>query len=371
MHALHLTLLSALLLLPSHGLAGRARGAKVKAPWKARVHVTVGRVTRSFGLIDPDQLPPEPEAPKVSSPRRFARALHIVCDGRIGKKTARRYARWIRKYSEHFEVDPFVVSAFIRRQSGCLRAAKGKNGVGLTRIPVSAHSRHIREGRYHYRVHDGSTWRRHELDVSKFPWSRASLRKAENAIYFASALLAVYGRQADSLKRAFRQNTHRHLVSHLIWGDRARANNPEERVMRDRRRMIAYYTGKHSKSKGNYRGRRFRLPLDGAPRKITSGYHGRRGKRKRRKHRSLDFYSHIGEPVRAIDKGKVRFAGYQPRRGRSRRVSPKASGRIKERVMGRGGLFVIIDHKGGLQSGYFHLKDFAIRSGQRVRKGQF
>ncbi|MBW2737018.1 MAG: M23 family metallopeptidase, partial [Deltaproteobacteria bacterium] len=37
----------------------------------------------------------------------------------------------------------------------------------------------------------------------------------------------------------------------------------------------------------------------------------------------------------------------------------------------RGGLFVIIDHKGGLQSGYFHLKDFAIRSGQRVRKGQF
>ena len=37
-------------------------------------------------------------------------------------------------------------------------------------------------------------------------------------------------------------------------------------------------------------------PVDGAPRKITSGFHNRRG---HRRHSSLDFYSHTGEPVRA------------------------------------------------------------------------
>lgn len=386
MPAVFFALLGAFLLLPSPLLAAPSLGAseaetsrpkaskpnakRIEAPWRARSHVKGRGIERGYGLIDPENLPPEPESPQGLSLPRFTKALHTVCDQRIGKKTARRYARWISKYSAHFQVDPYLLSAFIRRQSGCLRKAKGKNGVGLSRIPHSAHAKHIREGHYHYQVWDGVGWQPLMLDVSKFPWSKRSLRRAESAIYFAAALLSVYSQQAESLDKAFRQFRHRHPISHLVWGDRVRGNDPEERILRDRRRMIAYYTGKHPKSKGNFRGRRFRLPLDGAPRKITSGWHGRRGKRKRRMHRALDFYSHIGEPVRAIDDGRVRFAGYQRRRGRARKVKPEACLRVGRRWMGIGGLFVTIDHKGGLQSGYFHLRNYTVRSGQRVKKGQ-
>lgn len=67
-----------------------------------------------------------------------------------------------------------------------------------------------------------------------------------------------------------------------------------------------------------------------------------------RMHKGLDIAAPHGAPIRAAIDGVVRFAGRN----------------------GGYGNFVKLRHPGGLESGYGHLSRFAVRSGERVRRGE-
>ena len=336
-------------------------------PWRPRIRAPHEGLEKGYGLIDPKAMPAEPIGPAEVSAEQLAKGLAILCY-RLSDKQAKRYAGWITQYSREFGVDPLIIAALIRRQSACSNETpKARSGFGLARLSHDVHERYLRDGSYHFYVLQNRAWVERERLVDRFRFSAKTLAKPEANIYFAAAILSVYAEQDHDLDRAFSQVPHRHAVSHLLWGDQVRGTEGEERILRDRRRLIEYITGQRPAPKNRYRGMALHCPLDGAPRKITSDYFSTRG---RRRHKSLDFYSHVGEPVRAMAEGVVRFAGYQPRRGRGRAVHPKYSKNIRRSKMGIGGRFVIITHPKGLESGYFHLKDFSVVAGQRVKAGQ-
>ena len=63
---------------------------------------------------------------------------------------------------------------------------------------------------------------------------------AEPNIYFASALLAMWRDQHETLDEEFTQESHRHWVSHFVWGDAVRSDWEEDRLFADRRRLLEY-----------------------------------------------------------------------------------------------------------------------------------
>ena len=93
----------------------------------------------------------------------------------------------------------------------------------------------------------------------------------------------------------------------------------------------------------------FDLPAAGV---ITSGYGLLRSYNFRpptEYHGGLDFAGDAGDTIIAPTGGIVRWGGQTQRRGNG----------------------LIIDHGGGLTSGYYHLSDFVVRPGQVVRPGEF
>lgn len=83
---------------------------------------------------------------------------------------------------------------------------------------------------------------------------------------------------------------------------------------------------------------------------ISSGYGLRRHPilGYRRMHNGLDFSAGYGAPIYAASDGRITYAGRN----------------------GGYGKFVKIDHAGNLATGYAHMSRIAVRSGQRVRRGQ-
>lgn len=67
-----------------------------------------------------------------------------------------------------------------------------------------------------------------------------------------------------------------------------------------------------------------------------------------RMHKGLDIAAGYGSPIRAANDGTVAFAGRN----------------------GGYGNFVRLNHSGGMGSGYGHMSRIAVRSGQRVARGQ-
>mgnify|MGYP000268259617 FL=1 len=88
-------------------------------------------------------------------------------------------------------------------------------------------------------------------------------------------------------------------------------------------------------------------PVNG---RITSRYGSRRHPvlGYRRMHSGVDFGASRGTPIYAVTDGSVRYAGRK----------------------GGYGKFVELKHGGGLGTGYAHMSRIAVRSGQRVRRGQ-
>ncbi|ANU06727.1 M23 family metallopeptidase [Paraurantiacibacter namhicola] len=68
----------------------------------------------------------------------------------------------------------------------------------------------------------------------------------------------------------------------------------------------------------------------------------------KRMHRGMDFKASHGQPIYAVTDGTVAMAGRN----------------------GGHGNYVKLTHGGGLQTGYSHMSRIAVRSGQRVRRGQ-
>lgn len=359
---------------PKHSFGGK-RGPSMRTRWHVRVRIRHRGLRRADSLIHPEKLPREPDAPSRVATERFARALRQLCAAHLRPSRATRYARAVLRAAKRFEVDPFLLAALLEHQSGCrAKGARGGVGVGISGIRPEIHRPFVQGSQYRYWVRRGPTkrWTERELHLGSVDLSAAALAKPRLGIHFAAALLAIYTEQCRDLDDAFGGMDRHHPVAHMIWGDRVKSRQGAETILRDRRRLLRYYGAREPQRCGRYRDLELYCPLDGAPRKTTSGFYARRGRRGHRRHCAVDFLSTYGEPVRAVADGRVYFAGVQRRRrrGHARAVSPRRSGRVPRSKMGIGGVFVLLRHRRGLRSGYFHLARFTVRRGQRVKAGQ-
>jgi len=231
------------------------------------------------------------------------------------------------------------------------------------------HAPHISEGVYAYHVLEGGEWQARALPIPDFGFSARVLRQPEASIYFTAALLAVHKAQCPKNDGVFGSVPHRHFVSHFAWGDWVRGAGAEDRALRARRRILRLYRGEPAAPTASFEGLPVLCPLDGFPRKLTSAWGADRAGG-RRKHKGIDFSSDRGEPVRAIAAGRVVIAGLDRRKGGSAYLTPEVARTVPARKMGPGGLFVMLEHEGGLRSAYMHLSSYRVRSGQQVEAGE-
>jgi hypothetical protein len=343
-----------------------------KPPWPRRRRHGVKMKGKGQGLIDLKKWPAEPPSPDNIDPERLAPALRRLCANWMPPKRPLRYARWILQYSKEFDVDPFLLAALVYRQTRCIPGEKDDYGVGLLMINEGMHGGFIRKRRYRYHTFEGGAWRRQELKLDRYAFARGNLRRAQPAIYFGAALLSMWNKQCRHIDRAFGSVPHRHFVSHFVWGDRVKGAGAEDRVLRSRRRLIAYYQGENApkdRGLGEFQGLKLRCPLEAPPRKVTSEMGADRSDGNRF-HRGIDFSSTWYEPVLAVADGRVVLAGLDRKTGGPKNVDPEEAQKIKRSEMGPGGLFVMIRHENGLLSAYMHLVLYTVKVGQRVKAGE-
>lgn len=345
----------------------RAEGPR--PPWRRRRRVGVRMRVKHQGLIELKQWPAEPTSPQPVDPRRLGRALRELCADWMPPRRPFRYARWILESTSEFGTDPFLLAALIYRQSRCLPQKRDNYGTGLAMINARMHGGHIKRRRYRYWVLQDGAWIERQLDLRRHAFVPGNLRRARPSIYFAAGLLRMYREQCPGIDGAFGSVPHRHHVSHFIWGDRVRGAGAEDRVLRARRRLIEYYWDRRPPPRASFKGLPIHCPVDGAPRKITSGMGADRSAGKRF-HRGVDFASSWGEPVRAVADGRVTIAGLDRKRGGPKNIDPEQAGEIRRDEMGPGGLFVMIYHGEGLTSAYMHLARYVVRARDRVKAGQ-
>jgi len=136
----------------------------------------LGLRPRGIGLIDLSFWPEEPPSPADVTPDALARAMRQLCPASVDSEQLRRYAIAIVRYGRQFSVDPWLLAALVYTQGNCSTEIDNGYGTGLTLINVGMHERHIRGGHYHYAVRTGRGWTRRDLDVSAFPFRRATLQ---------------------------------------------------------------------------------------------------------------------------------------------------------------------------------------------------
>lgn len=324
---------------------------------------------RGQGLIDPSQWPAEPPSTSPVDPGRLGQAMQRLCPVLIAPRRVQRYAGWITRYSRRFGVDPLLLAALIYQQSRCHARAHNAWGLGLTMINPAMHRPRIKQGRYRYWALKGGAWRPAQQPLDRFPFTRASLLRPEPNIYFAAGILGTIGEQCPHACGWFGSVHHRHPVSHFVWGDRVRGAGAEDRILRARRRLLAYYSGAPQVPLARFEGLPLHSPLDGPPLKVTSGFGDDRDGGSRR-HTGVDFASDTGEPVRAIADGVVTLAGVDRGHNRLRSLDPRLTRRVPPRRIGKRGLLVTIAHARDLSSEYMHLSAYVVRTGQRVKGGQ-
>ena len=375
-------LLTVLFLLPVEVLAGEDPPVEPKPlayegpppPFKARRRVGVGHMkAKGQGLIDLKRWPPEPDPPplKDTDPERLAQALRRLCHDWMPPSRPRRYATWILEYAARFQVDPFTLAALVYRSSRCLPRMKDNFGEGLTMLNLRMHAPYLQKRVYRYWVLEQGAWVEKEKALPDYGWVRGSMRKARVNLYFAAALLSIHKEQCPRNDGAFGSMPHRHHVSHFVYGDRVMGAGPEDRILRSRRRLLEYYNGVTPREAGKFGELTLLSPLDGLPRKVTSGM-GRDRSEGARRHKGLDLASTHGEPVYTVADGRISHAGLdRPGRG-PLSLEPEEALTVKPSEMGAGGLFVMIRHfnSGGLISAYMHLSAYVVKTGDKVRAGQ-
>jgi hypothetical protein len=340
------------------------------APWRPRWHKPPkGMPALGMALVDQSLWPAEPVSPTPVAQARFVAALRQLCGPHLRRRHARRYARSMLQFSEEFGVDPFLLGALTYRHSRCVPTPRPGHRGGLITIHWREHARFIRKRAYHYWVLLDGAWIPQTREMRRFRFTPAHLRRSEPSLYFAAAILSIYNNQCPDIDNRFGSVPHRHPVSHMVWGDKVQDAGAEERILTDRRRMIAYYLKWPPRKVGSYGALPLYCPLDGAPRKVTSGLGAIRGDG-HHAHRGVDFETTRGEPVRAVADGTVFRSGVDlPRRG-SRPLKPERAHYFRRSRMGRGGLFVLIQHAENLTSAYMHLDRLFVRDGEKVVAGQ-
>ncbi len=348
-----------------------------RAPWRRRRRPDLRSNRRATALVVPEDWPPEPPSPAQVDPDRFARALRQIC-GWMPPTRPRRYAQYMIRSGREFDVDPFLLGALAYRMGRCRPDAETLGGLGLTAIPRRMYGDHLRRGQYRYFVFESGSWQPRVLSVDRFPFSEHRLRRAEENIYFAAAIMRVWQEQEPSLARAFEQAPHRHPVSHFVWGDRVISDRAEDRILTDRRRLLQYYGAVQRPAAVRRLGLKLVPPLDGTPRVVSSWIGAERDGGERR-HRGIDVESVLGEPVYAVADGRVNFAGVDlPGARTNRNLSPEEIAAVPRQQLGRGGRYVCVLHRpqssteeapAWLRSCYMHLEDVEVRHGQEVRRG--
>jgi murein DD-endopeptidase MepM/ murein hydrolase activator NlpD len=339
-----------------------------KGPLTAEEMRRLGLRPRGGGLVDLSYWPEEPAAPARVAPSDLAQAMAHLCPSSTGTEQLGRYAEGIVRYSAEFDVDPWLLAALVYAQSDCRASIDNSYGTGLTLINRGMHEGNIRDGVYRFGVWSDEGWTRKELDVSAFEFRRSVLVNPEPNLYFAAALLSVFGQQCPEIDRAFDSAPHRHAVSHFVWGDRVGDTAPEDRILTARRRLLSTYALLNRGGPG-LGGISFVSPLDGYPRIAISGL-GEPRDNGRRPHRGIDFASEQGEPVRSVAAGTVTFAGVDWERRAHIPLEPWGAAIVHERHMGPRGLFVEVDHGDGVVSLYAHLASYDVEVGDQVRAGQ-
>ena len=344
-------------------------------PWRPRrggrpdlYHPAAHRATA------PELWPAEPASPATIDPDRFAAAFGELC-GRMPAARRDRYAAAITKEAARFGVDPFLLAALVYDRSSCrpttYRRDRERGRIGLTRIPVAMHAHQIRARVYRYFVREGGAWAARERPLEEHYFARATVERPRVNLYFAAAFLSIFAAQDAHLDAAFDPVPHRHHVSHWFYGDRVREVEPENRVLRDRRRLIGYYDGDGPLPCGEFRGVPLVSPLDGAPRLVIDYFGNPRGKQGGPGHRGVDIDGHTGEPVRAVADGEVVFAGIDlPGGGAHQQVARGEWKKLDREGMGPGGLYVSINHGDDFGSIYMHLDEIAVEHGQKVAAGE-
>ncbi len=343
-------------------------GAASKGPLTADEMRRLGLRPRGVGLVDLTQWPDEPPSPAHVAPMELANALDQLCPPDLRRADLDAYAEAIVRHSAEFSVDPWLVAALVYTQSGCRAEVDNSYGTGLTLINSSMHAQNIRRGVYHFGVWGAEGWIRKTLDVSDYPFERSTLSDPDANVYFAAALLNVFGQQCPKIDRTFDSVPHRHSISHFVWGDQVGDTGPEDRILTARRRLLNSYA--RTKNGGLAIGDiSFVSPLDGYPRIATSGL-GEPRDHGRRPHRGIDFASDYGEPVRSVAAGTVTFAGIDWERRAHIPLAPWGAVLVHERHMGPRGIFVTIDHGNGVVSLYSHLASYEVQVGDQVEAGQ-
>ena len=339
-----------------------------KGPLTANEMRRLGLRPRGGGLINLSYWPDEPASSARVAPTGLAQAMAQLCPPTTGAKQLERYAQAVVRYSLEFDVDPWLLAALVYAQSDCSAESDNSYGTGLTLINHGMHESNIHDGVYRFGVWTDHGWTRKELDVSAFAFRRSTLAKPEPNLYFAAALLSVFGQQCPEIDRAFDSAPHRHAVSHFVWGDRVGDTAPEDRILTARRRLLSSYALLNQAGRG-LEGISFVSPLDGYPRIAISGL-GEPRDHGRRPHRGIDLASEQGEPVRSVAAGTVTFAGVDWERRAHIPLEPWGAVIVHERHMGPRGLFVEVDHGHGVVSLYAHLASYDVKIGDRLEAGQ-
>ncbi|MDH3485278.1 MAG: M23 family metallopeptidase [Myxococcales bacterium] len=328
----------------------------------------LGLRPRGAGLLDLSHWPDEPPSPATVLPDELAAAMAELCPAETNSEDLAVYARAIVRYSRDFGVDPWLMAALVYTQSACSAQLNSSYGTGLTLINTGMHREHVRNGVYRFGVYAREGWHRKELVVDAFRFNRRALADPNANLYFAAAFLSVFSQQCPQIDQAFDSAPHRHFVSHFVWGDKVGDTGPEDRVLTARRRLLKSHAETSRRSR-TLSGISFVSPLDGFPRIATSGL-GEPRDNGRRLHRGIDFASETGEPVRAVASGFVRFAGVDWERRAHIALEPWGALLVHDRHMGPRGLFVEVDHGGGVVSLYAHLKSYDVHVGQEIETGQ-
>ncbi|MBT8467582.1 MAG: M23 family metallopeptidase [Deltaproteobacteria bacterium] len=344
------------------------RTASRKGPLTADEMRRLGLRPRGGGLIDLSYWPQEPAAPSRVLPSDLAATMAQLCPASTKAQQLGTYARAIVRSSEEFSVDPWMLAALVYTQSNCDHEVRNSYGAGLTLINRGMHAANIRDGVYRFGDWTDRGWAKKELDVSAFPFRRDALVRPEANIYFAAAILNVFAQQCPHIDGSFDSVSHRHAVSHFIWGDRVSDTGPEDRILTARRRLLSNHA-RRNRAGGGLLGISFVSPLDGYPRIATSGL-GEPRDGGRRPHRGIDFASEEGEPVRSIARGTVTFAGVDWERRAQIALEPWGAAIVHERHMGPRGLFVKVDHGNGVASLYAHLASYDVQIGDQIEAGQ-
>ncbi|MDW8361886.1 MAG: M23 family metallopeptidase [Myxococcales bacterium] len=324
-------------------------------------------------IVEPSAWPPEPPSPALSAvgTERLARALEEVCGPMPGARE-QRYAAWILEAAHAWDIDPFLLGALAYRMGRCRPDARDWGGLGLTSLRREMYSEHLRGGQLRFHVEQNGRWVERILRVDRFPFAEPRLLRAQENLYFAGAVLAMWRAQEASVHRRLpAQAAHRHFVSHFVWGDRVRSHWQESQILTDRRRLLEAY-GVHRPPVLHRFGLALRAPLDGAPRVVLSGL-GEGRQDGARRHRGVDLDSLPGEPVRAIADGRVTFAGVDLPGGEHRNLRRDEYDLVSRSRLGPGGRYVCVQHETEdgrwLRSCSMHLEAVEVEWGQRVRAG--